>query len=157
MSSRKLNKTLTDKQKKTISIISFIAFLIFCGVVTYFIGKPLISFVSEPEKFQIWVDSHGIWSEFAFIAMMIFQVVIALVPGEPLEIGAGYAFGSVEGTILCLIGTMVGSVIVFLLVKRFGLKFVEIFFSSEKIKSVKFLQSEKKLNFITFIVFFFHS
>ena len=78
--------------------------------------------------------------------MVIFQVVIALVPGEPLEIGAGYAFGAVEGTILVVIGITLGSVMVLGLVRKFGVKLVEVFFDIEKIKKLKFLHDEKRLD-----------
>ena len=63
----------------------------------------MIEFVSEPEKFRLWVNSHGFFGKIAFVGMVFFQVVLALIPGEPLEIGAGYAFGAVEGTILTVI------------------------------------------------------
>lgn len=151
----KLKKeNLTLKQKKLISAIIIILFICFCALVGWVIGRPMISFVSEPEKFRNWVDKHGIWGNITFILMMTFQVVIAFVPGEPLEIGAGYAFGAIEGTILCVIGITLGSVITFLLVKKLGIRFVEIFFTYEKIKSLKFLQNEKRLGLIIFLIFF---
>ena len=153
MSIRKRENSLTEKQKKVIGIAAFLVFLAFCAVVTWFIGRPMINFVSEPEKFRAWVDSRGIFSYIAFLLMVIFQVVIALVPGEPLEIGAGYAFGAVEGTLLCIAGVTVGSMLVFLLVRKFGIRLVEVFFSKEKIRTLKFLKNEKRRNFITFIVF----
>lgn len=147
-------RELTEKQKRIIAGTVFVLFLLFCGAVTWFIGRPMIKFVSEPEKFRVWVDSHGIWGEITFVAMMVFQVVIALVPGEPLEIGAGYAFGAIEGTLLCVLGITIGSMLVFLMVKRFGIRLVEVFFSREKIMSLKFLQDEKKRALLTFTVFF---
>ena len=141
---KKNESALTDKQKKIISIAVIIALIVFSAAVAWFVGKP----------FSEWVDSHGIWSRFIFIGMVIFQVVIALVPGEPLEIGAGYAFGAVEGTILVVIGITLGSVMVLGLVRKFGVKLVEVFFDIEKIKKLKFLQDEKRLDFITAVVFF---
>ena len=151
----KLNKkNLTLKQKKLISVIVIVLFIGFCALVGWFIGRPMISFVSEPEKFRDWVDAHGIWGNISFILMMMFQVIIAFVPGEPFEIGAGYAFGAVEGTFLCVIGITLGSVITFLLVRKWGIRFVEIFFTYEKIKSLKFLQNEKRLGLIIFLIFF---
>ena len=154
MSTQNEERHLSKKQKKIISVCALILFLGFSAAVAWFIGKPKISLVSEPEKFRDWVESRGIWSQFIFIGMMIFQVMIALVPGEPLEIGAGYAFGAVEGTILCTVGITLGSLIVFALVRKFGIKLVEVFFDTGKIKKLKFLQNEKRLDLITFIVFF---
>lgn len=145
---------LSKKQRKAYSAVAIVAVIIFTAVIAWFVGRPMISFVSEPEKFREFVKANGVFSRLAFIGMMVFQVVIAFVPGEPLEIGAGYAFGSVEGTLLCVAGITLGSLIVFVLVKRFGLKLVEVFFTFEKIKSLKFLQNEKKLDFLTFVVFF---
>ena len=154
MSNIRKVEALSEKQKKIIASAVFILFLIFCGVVGWFIGRPMIEFVSSPEAFRIWVKSHGIWGEIAFIGMTVFQVVIALVPGEPLEIGAGYAFGAIKGTILCVIGIALGSFIVFTLVKRFGIRLVEVFFSLEKIRSLKILQKSKKRDLLMFLVFF---
>ena len=114
----------------------------------------MIQFVSEPEKFRLWVDSHGIWSRFAFVGMVVFQVLVAIIPGEPLEIGAGYAFGAFEGTLLCVIGCAIGGILVFALVRTLGMKMVSVFFSLEKIHSLKFLQNTKRLKTIAFIVFF---
>ncbi len=145
---------LTEKQRKIAAAVAFTAFLIFCGAVGWAVGKPMIKFVSEPEKFRVWVNSHGIFAEIAFVLMMVFQVVIAFVPGEPLEIGAGYAFGAIEGTLLCEAGIALGSVLVFVLVRKFGIRLVEIFFSREKIMSLKFMRDKKRRNAITFIVFF---
>lgn len=145
---------LTLKQKKIISILVLVLFLGFSAAVAWFIGKPMINLVSEPEKFRAWVESRGNWGRLIFIGMMMFQVLIALVPGEPLEIGAGYAFGAAEGTILCVIGVTLGSLLVFGLVRRFGMRLVEVFFDTGKIKQLKFLQNEKRLDLITFLVFF---
>ena len=154
MTTQSEERHLTVKQKKIISVLVLVLFLGFSALVAYFIGKPMISLVSEPEKFRGWVESRGNWGRLIFIGMMVFQVLIALVPGEPLEIGAGYAFGAVEGTILCVIGVTVGSLLVFGLVRRFGMRLVEVFFDTGKIKKLKFLQNEKRLDLITFRVFF---
>lgn len=154
MNTKNKIEALSDKHRKILGIIVFLLFLGFCGIVGWFIGRPMIEFVSRPEDFRAWVDSHGLWGNIAFIGMTVFQVVIALVPGEPLEIGAGYAFGAIEGTILCTIGVSIGSLIVFMLVRKFGIKFVEIFFSLEKVKSLKILKKSKKRDLLMFLLFF---
>lgn len=154
MISNKKNNKLTEKQRKTLSAVSIVFFVLFTVAVTWVVGRPMVRFVSEPEKFRAWVEEYGIMSRFIFIAMTMFQVIIAIIPGEPLEIGAGYAFGTVEGTILCVIGITVGSLITFLLVRHLGVKFVEVFFAYKKIRSLKFLKNEKNLDFVIFLAFF---
>ncbi len=145
---------MTDKHKKIISGCVIAAFILFCGAVGWFVGRPLIQFVVQPEHFRSWVEKSGVWGMLAFVGMTVFQVIIAFVPGEPLEIGGGYAFGAFWGTLLCIIGITIGSLIVFWLVKSFGAKLLEVFFTFEKIKSLKFLQNEKKLGLLCFFLFF---
>ncbi|MBQ2266421.1 MAG: TVP38/TMEM64 family protein [Clostridia bacterium] len=145
---------MTERSKKIISAGVIAAFILFCAAVGWFIGRPLIQFVGEPEKFRAWVNESGFWGMIAFVGMTVFQVIIAFVPGEPLEIGAGYAFGAFWGTLLCIIGITLGSLIVFWLVRTLGVRLLEVFFTYEKIKSLKFLQNEKRLALITFFLFF---
>ena len=154
MKRRQERTQLTEAHKKKIYLFAIIVALIFIGAVGYLVGKPMVEFVREPERFRAWVDSSGFVSRVVFVGMVVFQLIIALIPGEPLEMGAGYAFGAVEGTILCIIGCVIGSALVFLFVRRFGVKLVEVFFPREKIRSMRFLQDSRRLNLLTFIVFF---
>ena len=145
---------LTEAHKKKIYLFAIVVALLFIAAVGYLVGKPMVEFVREPERFRAWVDSSGFVSRVIFVGMVVFQLIIALIPGEPLEMGAGYAFGAWEGTILCIIGCVIGSALVFLFVRRFGVKLVEVFFPREKIRSLRFLQDSRRLNLLTFIVFF---
>ena len=154
MKRRQERAQLTEAHKKKIYLFAIIVALIFIAAVGYLVGKPMIEFVREPERFRAWVDSSGFVSRVIFVGMVVFQLIIALIPGEPLEMGAGYAFGALEGTILCIIGCVIGSALVFLFVRRFGVKLVEVFFPREKIRSLRFLQDSRRLNLLTFIVFF---
>lgn len=148
-----MSRHLTDKQQKWLSIAAIALFILFTAAVCWFIGRPMLRFVSQPEVFRDWVEKSGFWGQLLFIGMMAFQTIIAIIPGEPLEIGAGYAFGSILGTVLCIIGTTLGSIVVFWLVRRFGERAAHIFVSVEKLRQMKFLQNSKRLNVLTFIVF----
>ena len=143
-----------QRRKRAAALAGLGLFLAFTVVVCWFVGRPMIQFVSQPDQFRDWVDTHGVWGRLAFLGMMVFQVIIAIVPGEPLEIGAGYAFGVIEGTVLCLLGTLIGGVVIFLFVKKFGMRFVTLFVSEEKIHSLKFLQNTRRFHLVAFILFF---
>ena len=140
-------------KKKVRSLILFIAMLLIMSGIGWYIGKPLVQFASEPELFRQWVQSHGIWGWFGYMGMVIVQMIFALLPGEPFEIVAGYAFGVVQGLILCWMACTIGSVFVFVLVKRFGMSIVEWFFSKEQVESLEFLKTSKKRRLLFFIVY----
>lgn len=143
----------TIKRRRIVSIISIIIFLALSAAICWFVGRPLIEFVSEPERFRLWVDSHGIWGRLAFIGMVVLQVIVAIIPGEPIEIGAGYAFGAFEGTLLCIVGALIGTTIIFLFTRYFGIKVVDCFYPREKILSMKFFRNSKRLHLLVFILF----
>lgn len=150
-------ETLEDqnylRRRKVVSVCSFIILLAFFAVVSITIGKPLLEMVSEPEKFRQWVDDRAFWGKLAFVGMMCLQVVVAIIPGEPMEIGAGYAFGPWEGLLLCLAGAAIGSIFIYFFARKWGIKMVEAFISREKLQSVRFLQDAKRLNLLVFLIF----
>ncbi len=147
-----MSDRFTQKHKKLFGILAIVIAIIFSAAAFIFLGKPLISLVSKPKVFRDWVNNFGIWGRLIFVGMIILQVVVAVIPGEPFEIAAGYAFGAIEGTILCLVGAIIGSILIFLLVRKFGIMLVEIFFSKEKIDSLKFLKNSKKMTALFFII-----
>lgn len=147
-------RPLTQIQKRWIAGIGIALFLLLSLLICWFAGRPLIQFAREPELFRQWVDRQGIWGPLLFMGMVILQIVVAVIPGEPLEIAAGYAFGALEGTLWCLLGAFAGRVMVFLLVRRFGARAVEVFFPLDKLQSLRFLQNERRLTFWVFLLFF---
>lgn len=142
-----------QRHKKGIGILSIVVFIVFSVLVCWFIGRPMLHFVSEPENFRSWIDSKGFFGQLIFIGMVALQVAFAVIPGEPLEIGAGYAFGALEGTVLCIIGGFVGSMIVFAFVRTFGIRVVELFFPIEKINNLRFLKNSKNFEVVAFLIF----
>ncbi len=145
---------LSDRAKKIIAGASIAVFVLLTLAIAWFVGRPLIHYIQEPEKFQAWVDSAGPMGRLYFLGIQILQVVIAIIPGEPIELGAGYAFGAVEGTLLCMAGTVIGSMMVYFFVRRFGVKAVEIFFPIEKIENLRFLNTAKKRDALMFLLVF---
>ena len=87
-----------------------------------------------------------------FIAMVVLQVIVAFIPGEPIELAAGYAFGFWEGAFLTMAGILIGSGLIFALVRRFGTKLVEVFFPKKKIEELRFLKDPKKTRVIAFLL-----
>ena len=142
-----------NKNKKLIAGILMAVAVIIIALVCIFIGIPLIKLAGRPQEFRDWVDSKGIWGPVIYVALVIFQILIAFIPGEPLEIVAGYVFGTFKGTLLCILAASLGSIIVLLLVRKFGKALLEIYFDKEKIENLKFLQSSQKKIVIFLILF----
>lgn len=142
--------------KRRIFAIASIAVLLALSVwITWFLWKRVGIFeLGHISEFQTRIDSFGAWGWLVALGIQVLQVIVALIPGEVVEVGCGLAFGTWGGLLICLGGSAIGSAIIFLLVRKFGVKLVEVFVSREKINSLKFLNNERKLKSIIFLVFF---
>ena len=60
----------------------------------------LITSQAARDQFVEWVRSHGVWGMLVFLALEVFQIVVAVVPGEPVQIMAGALYGPVGGLVL---------------------------------------------------------
>ena len=149
----KPNIKFDKKKKKKIVITGAVVFLIIMFVLGFTLGGKIVSMVRDPKVFRNWVQGTGIWGKFLMIGISAFQIIVAVIPGEPIEIASGYAFGWIEGAILCLIGTLIGQTIVFLFAKKYGMDFVEVFVKKEKIEKVSFLNDSEKIYISIFLIF----
>ena len=128
-------------------------FILLGAALAWFVGRPLIRFAREPEVFRAWVADHGLLGMAAYTGMVFLQVLVAIIPGEPLEIAGGYAFGAVWGTVLCLLGAFLGSAAVFAVVRKWGVPLVEVFFPQDKLDKLTFLKTSPKRTALLWLVF----
>ena len=135
----------TDDITKTnrIRIISVILFLAVTAVITV-LAIPYCKLLATED---------GIWGPVVFLLLVIMQVIIAFIPGGPVEILGGVLFGPWAGTLICMIGFLTATASVYALVRKFGRPLVRAFVSEERLSKFKFLKKEDKLELITFIMF----
>ena len=134
-------------------ILSF-SIVIMVGL-TLALMQPILNFIEDPASLGLWMESAGIWGPIVFILLNIVQVLLAIIPGGPFEIAAGALFGPWLGALLCDIAMSIGGMITFFFVRKYGMKFIELFTDKEKIESVKFLHTNEKYTSLLFLFFLF--
>lgn len=147
-----MNGVSVKTRSRIIGLIVLAALLIAGGILYARVGRPMTELARDTQRFRAWVEQQGWTARLIYIGMVIFQVLVAVIPGEPFELAAGVAFGSVEGTLLCLMGVFLGSMIVFGLVRAFGRRVVLLFFSAEKIDSLRILHDRERLFRLTAVL-----
>ncbi|XME04542.1 TVP38/TMEM64 family protein (plasmid) [Lachnospiraceae bacterium C1.1] len=140
-------------KKKILGMLIIVGSIITVAILTYDLCVPVLRMSSNPLKFREYIDQRGIVGIISFCVAMILQVIAAVIPGGPFQIAAGYAFGMIKGALIADISTTIGSLLVFVFVRKFGIGFAELFFSYEKIKSIRFLQLNKKKEIVLFMLF----
>lgn len=142
---------LTRQQKFSLSCAALSA-AIFAALFVFF-GRQMIDIVRDPSVFKAYLNRFGGFSQLIFVGIRALQTVVKIIPGEPLEIGSGFAFGTFGGLALCLIGSAIGSAVIIFLSKTLGMKFVTLFISEEKLRSFPFLKSSDKMYLLLFIIY----
>ena len=156
--SEAVNERSTEiRHAKAKRVLFFVVLIVFiaCFVAFYFtVGKKIAFFIKDRDGFKEWLESFGSGSVLVFIALRVVQTVLKLIPGEALEIAAGCIFGAWEGLLWCLVGSLIGSVIIIFLTKKYGMRLVGLFVSPKKMQEISFLKNKKRLNFTFFLLYF---
>lgn len=153
----KAKKMLSDKpfeetkhysKRYAATVLSIISVIL---VIATVVGVWLLrEYIDDLEAFA---KEHIVAGSIIFSVVCAIQVVFAFIPGEMIEIAAGVLFGPWWGTLFCLVAETLGSVIVILLVRKFGRRFVESLYPREKIDSLPILNDRKKRNTFIFLLF----
>lgn len=139
-------------KKNGFRIISAIIFVIALALLAL-ITVPLITTHKNPQEFKAFIDSYDAWGLPIMLFIQLAQIVVAIIPGELVEFVAGTLYGWFWGLIFCLVGIALGQTIIFKAVRYFGKRFVEKIAGSDALTKFKFLQDEKKLKTVVFILF----
>ncbi len=107
-------------------------------------GNELLEIVESKEKFDAFISSFGVRGEIVFVTIRAVQTVIKIIPAEPLEIAAGYVWGTYKGLALCMLGTEIGSAIILILTSLFGTKLINMLFDVRKINEWSFISDSKR-------------
>lgn len=87
------------------------------------------------------------------VLLQIFQMIFAPIPGGPVAVMMGFMFGPVVGTLLTIVSTALGTLLIIWCVKRFGMKFVNMFINSKGFEKLKFLHDPSGRDTLLFLLF----
>ena len=142
-------------------IIKLIVFIILLGLFGFIIYKlfPFFWNLKTPEgrdNFSNEIKNLGTNGPIAIISLAICKTALIFLPSEPIEIISGICYGGFLGWIFVYIGYFISSLIIALLVKKFGVSFVKEFVSQDKIDKVqnKFDENPHKVELTLFFLYF---
>lgn len=151
------NKTsIKVKIFKVILLILVVALLIYLTIKLMPIFQSLTTEAGR-ENFHQEINSLGYRGVLVIIGLMVIQIFLMFLPGEPVEVLAGLCYGPIWGLIIIFLGSFISSVIIFFTVRKFGRKFIYSFVSEEKIKKIensKYFSNARNIELTLFILFF---
>ena len=130
---KKINKA---KAMKLIALIITKAILVIATI--YMI--PIIKQINTPEgqaEFKEKITNSGLTGMLILFGLELAQVVLAVLPGEPVELLAGICFGPIWGTIFLMISVFIVTAMIYFFVKKYGRDFIYEFFPKEKVNKLE--------------------
>lgn len=145
-----------DIKKLLKNALPIIVFILLMGVLTLILWPYIETLATEEGRaeFKEWIDGLGFGGWLVTLGIQLLQIFVALIPGEPVELMLGYVWGPWLGTATCLLGIFIGTLTVFLLVRKLGMKFVKRVVGTDDLTKYKFLRDKNKVDITIFILFF---
>lgn len=104
------------------------------------------------EYIEYWTKRFGFFGWVIIVLSNVLQIVVAFLPGEPVELATGVLYGPFWGAVLCTIGVIVGESIVFRLTRRYGISLVSRLLHRD-VREIRLFQDEERLEAMTFVLF----
>lgn len=120
-------------------------------LVCFIIYAVKLGVLEDKEVLVSYINSLGFIAPFFFLFLQIFQVVFPVIPGGASCLAGVLAFGPIEGFIYNYVGLILGSIIVYLLVEKYGLKIIYKLFDKSLVdKYLKYIKNNtfKKIFFL---------
>lgn len=155
----KREEYMEKNSKKAFKIIMLILIIAIIVAIIYYLF-PVVKNLSTPEgqvAFKEKISNSGVLGFLMLFGLQFAQIFLFIIPGEPIEILAGICYGPIWGTIFVMISAAIITLFIYLLVHKFGRKFIYDFCGEEKIKKIenaKVFKNPKTISFIIFILFF---
>ena len=124
------------KKKKTAALIKFTVLLFIV------IGIPIILYINCRDTLlnSEWLSNlpellkqYRGMAALILIGIQILQVIICILPGQPIQFAASYLFGILIGYLISVTGAVIGAGIAFGLAKVLGQDALELIFGREKV------------------------
>lgn len=99
------------------------------------------------------LQSAGPAGVFVLLALQFLQVVVAIIPGEVVQLAAGLMYGPLWGFVIILGGAVLSSAFIYQLVHTLGEPFVRTMVSDKTLEKFDRFQHSGKLDITVFILF----
>ncbi len=139
--------------KKVLALVAFP--LVIAAIVAAVIiwRDSLWRLFTSPQQLREWVAAWGIWAPAIFIALQALQVIVFVIPGEVPQIAGGYLFGAWQGSLLSVVGILIGSAASFFLSRALGRPFVAALFPAAQIEKIERVLTSRSARIVFFLLF----
>ncbi|MDT2732114.1 VTT domain-containing protein [Streptococcus parauberis] len=122
---------MKDQNSKTYKfmqkLFKILGLLVLVGTFFLVLWAYRLGILNDSNALKDLVMAYPFWGPVIFIVVQIFQIVFPVIPGGLTTIAGFLIFGPIEGFIYNYIGIIIGSYLLFIIVKIYGRKFILLF------------------------------
>lgn len=127
------------KRQQVIKIlILLVVTVLIVGIIAYLL--PLMKQISTREGqiyFKEKIHNLGFLGMLMLFLLQLAQIMLVVLPGEPIEILAGMCYGSIGGMFFIFASVFITTSLIYVLVKKLGKTYIYQSFSKEKIDKIE--------------------
>lgn len=133
-------------------LIQFLGILALIGTLALVVWFYQLGILNDSNALKDFVQRHQFWGPLIFVLVQIFQVVFPVIPGGVTTIAGSLIFGPWLGFLYNYLGIIIGSIILFLLVRIYGRKFILLFVNEKLFTNTKQDLKQRDLrHFLSFV------
>ena len=154
------NNDKKQQQRQRFKKISAIVKLVLLLIIV--IGIPAYLFFFDDQFLDRFSSIDDVYALFLqdqspriliYLGLQILQIVICIIPGQALQLAAGYLFHFWLGLILSVVGAAMGTVVTYYLAKVLGHDAMHMIFGEEKIQSALEKLNSKRGVIVVFLIY----
>ena len=123
----------SNKSKYFKIILTVLAVLFIAGIIWKL--APLMTNLSTHEgqvQFKEQINNMGVTGGLMLMGLELLQIILVVLPAEPLEVLAGMCYGTWGGFLFITFAAFISTIMIYFLVAKLGKKVLENFISNRK-------------------------
>lgn len=154
------NDKTTKKKKQLTKFFAVLNFMILIGIIAgipalvYLRFPAFIDMMKDRESLHVFLLQYRTAGMFIYAGLQAVQVVVAVIPGQVVQLAGGYAYGLLLGTLLSVTGIAAGTIIAFYLGRLLGRRAIHILFDEKKVERFIRALNSRRAYTVLFILFF---
>jgi uncharacterized membrane protein YdjX (TVP38/TMEM64 family) len=114
-----------------LGLLFFVSIIIPILLVT--LNKDLIGQLNNTEDLMIMLEAHKGIAFLILIGLQMLQIVICMLPGQPIQFASSYLYGFWQGYLISIIGAIIGTVVTYNIAKFLGKDALHILFGEKRV------------------------
>ena len=128
---------MNKKKLAIIKLILLFSLIVILPIILYFTCKNTLFNAEWLKNLPVFLEQYKNEAVLILIGLQILQVVICVLPGQPIQFASSYMFGVVGGYLISIVGAIIGATIAFFLAKLLGAQSLMDIFGKEKVENYR--------------------